>query len=460
MCRYKILIKITGSIAAYKSAYLISKLVQNNCDVIAAASESALKFIGAATLEGLSGNPVYTDSFAQGRMMSHIGLVKWADLTILCPASANTLNKMANGIADNLVTSLFLAHDWSKPYLAAPAMNSLMFDHPATQESMRKLARWGVNLLPVSEGRLACGDSGIGKLLDPDEIFGIIMETLKRKGMGEVKVEEKGKMKGEVKVEEKGKMREEVKAKVKEEMTGEVEEKVKGEEKEEVKGKRRILITSGGAREKIDGVRFIANMSTGKTGSSIARYLWERGHDITFLHARDSIVPGINCMKEKFTSFNDLDGKLKSLFSNAGFDAVIHLAAVSDYSPYAINTGGLETKLPLNGKLGSGPESVSITFRKNHKILEKLKEYSGNRKIKVIGFKLTNGASESERFDAIREMFEWPDIDYIVSNDLTDRTCDGGQTNFNLCNRKMEITNCPSPEILSAELEKIITEII
>lgn len=124
--------------AAYKSAYLVSKLVQNGFEVQVVMTEASLKFIGKATLEGLTGKPVLIDHFEDGKMMNHISLVKWADLTILCPASANTINKMANGIADNLVTSLFLANTWDKPYLVVPAMNTLMFNHPATQESLEK----------------------------------------------------------------------------------------------------------------------------------------------------------------------------------------------------------------------------------------------------------------------------------------------------------------------------------
>lgn len=124
MSKYKILIKISGSIAAYKTAMLISKLVQNNYEVKVAVSKEALNFIGIATLEGLSGNQVHEDPFENGKMMSHIDLVKWADLTILAPATANTINKFASGIGDNLITSLFLAHDFTKPYVIVPSMNT------------------------------------------------------------------------------------------------------------------------------------------------------------------------------------------------------------------------------------------------------------------------------------------------------------------------------------------------
>ncbi|RMD49485.1 MAG: bifunctional phosphopantothenoylcysteine decarboxylase/phosphopantothenate--cysteine ligase CoaBC, partial [Ignavibacteria bacterium] len=167
MYKYKILIKITGSIAAYKAAYLVSKLVQNNFEVKVAMSNSAMKFIGAATFEGLTGHEVYSDLFESGKTMSHIDLMKWADLVIVVPASANTINKFAAGIGDNLITSLFLAKIPGKPYLIAPAMNKNMLAHPATQQSIEKLKEWGIKLLPTESGTLACGDEGEGKLLNP-----------------------------------------------------------------------------------------------------------------------------------------------------------------------------------------------------------------------------------------------------------------------------------------------------
>lgn len=178
MSKYKILFKLTDSIAAYKSAYLISKLVQNNFEVQIVVSDSALQFIGKATLEGLTGKEVISDTFENGKMMSHINLIKWADIVLLCPASANTINKMANGIADNLITTLFLAHDWNKPYIIAPAMNSKMYNHPITKNSLNKLESIGVKVLPTDSGYLACGDVGEGKLLDPDLIYNYLISTL------------------------------------------------------------------------------------------------------------------------------------------------------------------------------------------------------------------------------------------------------------------------------------------
>ncbi|MBI2606451.1 MAG: phosphopantothenoylcysteine decarboxylase, partial [Deltaproteobacteria bacterium] len=134
MSKGKILVQLSGSISAYKACYVISRLVQSDFEVQTAATANALRFVGAATLEGLSGKPVFSDAYETGRMLDHIHLAKWADLAILCPASANSISRLASGLADNALGSLFLSFDPSKkPYLIAPAMNQAMFSHPATQ---------------------------------------------------------------------------------------------------------------------------------------------------------------------------------------------------------------------------------------------------------------------------------------------------------------------------------------
>ncbi len=407
MSSYNILLKVTGSIAAYKSAYLTSKLVQNGFDVKVVMSDSALKFVGAATFEGLTGNQVYTDSFQNGEMMNHINLVKWADITLVCPATGNTINKLAGGISDTLLTSLFLVHDWKKPYLIAPAMNTNMYNHPATQESMQKLKSWGVTILKTDEGRLACGDIGEGKLLDPDEIYNSIIAKLN--------------------------------------------------ERKAPSQKKKIIITSGGTREKIDDVRFFTNLSTGRTASTIAENLFREGHEIIFLYAADSLVPGCLCIKESYVSFDDLNNKLKNWLSETGVDAIIHLAAVSDYSPKLLTVENKSYDLPLNQKLNSNSETISIKMEKNFKILEKLKHYSINKNIKVIGFKLTSNVSDEEKFSAVNKILATNSADYIVANDLSDRN-KNHQKNFKIYSKEKYMADCSTSAELSIELEKLILE--
>jgi len=170
---------LTGSIAAFKACEVISRLVQDGHRVRTIATESALRFIGPATLEGLTGEPVATDLFATGAALDHITLTRWADLVIVCPATAHTLNRFAAGLADDLTAALFLAHDRSKPFLVAPAMNPAMWSHPATIAAVKKLGEWGVQVLPVAAGRTACGEFGDGRMVEPAVIIATIEAALK-----------------------------------------------------------------------------------------------------------------------------------------------------------------------------------------------------------------------------------------------------------------------------------------
>lgn len=407
MSKYKILFKISGSIAAYKSAYVISKLVQNGFEVKTVATESALQFVGKATLEGLTGYPVYTDSFADGEMMSHINLMKWADLIILCPVSANTINKLANGIGDNLLTSLFLAFDWTKPYLIVPAMNTNMFDHPATQSSLKKLNEWGVKILPTAEGYLACGDTGRGKLLEPDEIYEYILLALNQKKTEAVK-------------------------------------------------KLKVLITSGGTKENIDGIRFISNLSTGKTAASIADYFSRRGHEVTYLHTFDAATPKSNCVNAEYMTFGELSSQLKNILGENSFDAVIHLAAVSDYSLDSIEVSGQKLVAPLKEKIDSESEKLVLNLKKNPKIIDSLKSYSKNKNLKVVGFKLTNGTDDDESVFMVRKLIHHSGCDFVVLNDKKDRS-GNTQMHFKIFDNENEHGSCETSTELAGIMEKLLT---
>lgn len=174
MSKDNILIHLTGSISCYKGCSLISRLVQSGWNVQTSLSAGGARFIGPATLEGLTGRSVLTDLFGGvPDYIPHITLSqKWADLILIYPASANCLNRLAAGLADDLFGAVFLANNFQKPVWVAPAMNSDMFAHPAVRESLEKLERWGCRILPTEKGRLACGTTGPGKLLDPETLFG------------------------------------------------------------------------------------------------------------------------------------------------------------------------------------------------------------------------------------------------------------------------------------------------
>lgn len=406
MSKYKILFKITGSIAAYKAAYLISKLVQNNFEVQTVVSESALHFIGKATLEGLSGKAVLSDTYENGKMMNHINLVKWADLVILCPASANTINKLANGIADNLVTSLFLAHDWNKPYLIAPAMNSNMYHHPITKKSLGVLESLGVKILPTDSGYLACGDIGDGKLLEPEKIYNYILMSLLNK-----------------------------------------------------KPKRgKILITAGATKEYIDGVRYISNISTGKTASTIAKILYENNYDISFLHGTYSEVPDCDFTEYIYDDFESLKKQLYSLIEINKFDFIIHSSAVSDYTIDKIETEGSSFIADKNAKINSELNSLTLKLKPTEKLLNHIKRKSLNKEVVLVAFKFVEQIDSQDPFIQVEKLFHSSQADLVVLNSLTDRKTDNTQRNFYLFDKDKMIAKNESSENLALTLNECFQE--
>lgn len=179
MSRSNVLFLLTGSIACYKACTVISRLAQAGVDVQTVATPAALEFIGTATLEGLSRRSVFTDVLEPGRALDHIELARAADLALVCPATANTINRLAAGLADDPVGTLFLAWELKqKPWWIAPAMNAHMWTHPATTASLATLKSWGVRVLDPDEGPHACGEGGPGRLADPERIAAEVLAAL------------------------------------------------------------------------------------------------------------------------------------------------------------------------------------------------------------------------------------------------------------------------------------------
>ena len=178
MSRNEILLMVSGSIAAFKAAALASRLVQDGHGVQTVLSAGGAKFVGAATFEGITGRPVLDDLWTTGRAMDHIELVEQADLLLLYPASANTITRLRAGLADDPIGCLFLANNFRKPWWIAPAMNSEMFAHPAVSGALAELERWGCRVLPTGEGRMACGTTGPGRLMEADAVADRVSEAL------------------------------------------------------------------------------------------------------------------------------------------------------------------------------------------------------------------------------------------------------------------------------------------
>jgi phosphopantothenoylcysteine decarboxylase/phosphopantothenate--cysteine ligase len=182
MSNGNLLLCLTGSISAYKACTVISRLAQAGVTVQTVATPAALRFVGAATLEGLSGRPVFSDLFEAGRALDHIELARTADLALVCPATAHTLNRLAAGLADDPVGALFLAWEFGvKPWWVAPAMNQRMWSHPATAGSLARLRDWGVRVIEPADGAQACGEVGPGRLADPEHIATEVLAALAKR---------------------------------------------------------------------------------------------------------------------------------------------------------------------------------------------------------------------------------------------------------------------------------------
>lgn len=417
MSKSKVLFMMTGSIACYKACHVVSRLVQNNCDVQVVASASALKFVGNATLEGLTGRPVVSDMYAVGNVMDHIHLMRWADVILVAPATANFINKAAQGVGDDLLQTLFLAHDFKKPFLIAPAMNTSMYLHPVTQKSLIALKDMGVQILDTASGILACGEEGWGKLLEPDLILKLTLEALQKKV---------------------------------EEPPAET-----SAPKSSALSKVKILITAGGTQEPIDTVRVISNLSSGRTGVALAEYMTQMGFDVTLLQAHSSPKTDHVTHRDVFISFSSLDEKLKHLLSSESFTHVIHAAAVSDYSVDTIEVEGHKYRPFDVKKVSSDAETMSIHLKRNHKIVDRLKDYSKNKDLKVIAFKLTSHATPEQKTAAVEKLFTQSKADFVVHNDLSEIDIVHRTHKFTLYNHQGFVA-CDNLDQLTSELVRVL----
>lgn len=276
-----VLIGISGGIAAYKIPELVRLFTKAGASVKVVATRNALQFVSPLTLETLTTAKVYSDVFASVNDYSteHIALAKWADVFLIAPATANVLGKFANGIADDALSTLYLAYT-GKVY-AAPAMNTHMYEHPAVQRNMQRLKEDGVSFLEPTEGMLACGDVGKGRMQDPPLIFDALSAALQ------------------------------------------VEKPWSG---------KRILITAGPTHERIDPVRYIGNDSTGKMGYALAEACAERGAHVLLVSGPVQLRMDHPLVQRlDVTSAAEMHQEAVRLFPEV--DAAILCAAVADFTP-------------------------------------------------------------------------------------------------------------------------------
>ncbi len=284
-----IVLGVTGSIAAYKIANLASMLKKLNADITVLMTENATNFINPITFETLTGNKCLIDTFDRNFQYSveHVALAKKADVVLVAPASANVIGKLANGIADDMLTTTVMACRCKK--IISPAMNTQMYCNPIVQDNMEKLARFGYEIINADTGYLACGDTGIGKMPSENVLLQYILkECAFRKDMA---------------------------------------------------GKK-VLVTAGPTMEKLDPVRFISNHSTGKMGYALAKHCMLRGAEVTLVTGRTSIEPPMFVNTVKVISARDMYEAVTEHFEAQ--DIVIMAAAVADYRP--INTSDEKMK--------------------------------------------------------------------------------------------------------------------
>lgn len=364
----KILIIMTGSIACYKVCMLISRLKQEGHQLKVVMTKNSLQFVGSATIEGLSGEAPHTDLYATGHAMDHINLARWADLILVAPATAHYINKVSAGLADDLASSLFLAHDFQKPFLLAPAMNTKMYQHPATQDSIHKLTSIGVTILETASGVLACGEIGSGRLLEPELIYQDLIQRLNIDTTSSLKTD-----------------------------------RLYQQLPVEVMRPPQVLITAGGTSEPIDDVRVITNRSTGKTAARLADYLMETGFQVTYLHSQNAIRPQNQCESLSFESFSDLQSLLTKIIREKHFDYILHAAAVSDYSPTA-----------YSGKINSDEPELVLRLKRNPKIVNEIKKISPASCL--VAFKLTSTVHLEEIDSKVKTLLNSSQADFVVQN--------------------------------------------
>ena len=301
----KILLGITGGIAAYKSAILCRQLKQLEADVRVIMTAAATRFITPLTLQALSGHPVHCDLFEaeSDHGMGHIELARWADQIIIAPASANTIAKLAHGQAEDLLTTTVLASD--KPLFLAPAMNSLMWQHLATQANIQLLISRGVKILGPAEGEQACGEQGPGRMLEAEQIAEQLRQQL-----------DKGLLAG-----------------------------------------KNIVITAGPTWEAIDPVRGLTNHSSGKMGYELASAMLDAGANITLISGPTALLPpaGVNCID--ITSAQEMADVAMANITSC--DIFIGVAAVADYRPVSTS----------KQKIKKDAESLTIELVRNPDIL-------------------------------------------------------------------------------------------
>lgn len=356
-----ILLAITGGISAYKSAVLARLLIKAGCTVRVMMTDEACEFITPLTLQALTGNEVHTkllDDEAE-RGMGHIELAKWADMVVIAPASANTIGRLAGGLADNLVTTVALAT--TAPIVIVPAMNQAMYAHAIVQDNLAKLTRFGYTVLTPDSGEQACGDVGAGRLPEPDDLCERILTLL-----------------------------------------------AKSQTPQSLRGKK-VIITAGATVEAIDPVRFLSNHSTGKMGFAIAKACMNAGADVTIVAGRGVHLPTpFGAKRITVTTADDMLSACQLVMTDDGDSIFIATAAVADYKVANIASQKI--------KKTSNQDDLTLALIKNPDILATISHTFPNAV--MVGFAAET--QDSENYAHAKLIAK--NLDMIAVNDVSDKS--------------------------------------
>ena len=355
----KVAVYVTGGIAAYKALLFVRLLIKEGAQVKVAMTQSACQFVSPLTFQVLTKEKVMVDTFDENdpSVVQHIHFADWSELAIVIPATANTIAKMANGIADNFVTSALLATTTLK--VIVPAMNEHMWENPATLRNCAQLEEDGVIIIEPSEGFLAEGYSGKGRLPEPEEV----LKQIKELNLFEA-------------------------------------------EEKPLLGKK-VLITAGGTKERIDPVRYISNDSSGKMGYALAEDAAQKGAEVILISATTALPVPNGVKIEHVESAREMQEEVLNYFP--AMDIAIMVAAVSDY----------RVKEPATQKMKKTDDEneIMLTLVKNPDILKQL----GNLKKEnqtVIGF----AAETHQVMEFARQKLDKKNADFIIANDVSDQS--------------------------------------
>ena len=355
----KVAVYVTGGIAAYKALLFVRLLIKEGAQVKVAMTQSACQFVSPLTFQVLTKEKVMVDTFDENdpSVVQHIHFADWTELAIVIPATANTIAKMANGIADNFVTSALLAT--TAPKVLVPAMNEHMWENPATLRNCVQLQKDGVIMIEPSEGFLAEGYSGKGRLPEPEEVLQQIKEL-----------------------------------------------NLFDQEEQPLLGKK-VLITAGGTKERIDPVRYISNDSSGKMGYALADDAIKKGAEVVLISATTTLPVPNGVKIEYVESAREMQEKVLNHFSSV--DIAIMVAAVSDY----------RVKEPATQKMKKtdDEDEITLTLVKNPDILKQLGSLKKEGQT-VIGF----AAETHQVIEFAKQKLVKKNADFIIANDVSDQS--------------------------------------